>query len=116
MKNGILYLASIVMFCTVFSICISCSKDDSKVLKNDAVLKWQGNYENDGCGFLFIINNQEYKAENEDVISDGFKTDDPATNVTVEYELLDKKIEKSCYDSPTTFSFNGIKVISVKKK
>jgi len=94
---------------------LSCKKsNDSSNLKSDAVLTWTGDYAVDGCGFFITINEHKYKPENESIIDSNFKSG--SSNVIVEYQLSNRKIETACGDLPTSTMIDGIKIISIKKK
>jgi hypothetical protein len=103
----------IILLIFTLGFFLSCNKsEDSKTLKSQAVLKWFGDYAVDGCGFFITINSHSYKPENESIIDNSFKSD--SCNVTVEYQLLDKKISSSCgFISP--IKTDGIKIISITK-
>jgi len=108
-KTGVL-----ILICTIGFV-LSCKKDnDSNNLKSDAVLTWTGDYAVDGCGFFVTINDHEYKPENEAVIDDNYKSG--SSNVIVEYQLSNRKIESACGDLPTSTMTDGIKIISITKK
>ena len=93
----------------------SCENDDdSDNLKSDAVLTWTGDYAVDGCGFFVMINDHNYKPENESIIDSYFKSG--SNNVIIEYQLLNRKIETACGDLPTPTLTDGIKIISIRKK
>ena len=94
----------------------SCGGDDKDEnrLKSDAVLEWRGEYEIDGCGFFILMNDKEYKPVNEEIIDNSFKSGN--TNIIIEYELSDKKIETLCYDSHSPIEHAGIIIISIIKK
>ncbi|MDR1380436.1 MAG: hypothetical protein LBJ47_03045 [Tannerella sp.] len=110
MKTEILLLGFVI------GLLCSCNdgngNEDNGILKSEATVVWKGEYEVDGCGFFVKIKGKEYKPENEEVFGDDFKSV-TETEVVVEYELSDKKIEKACYDSPSPPSFDGIKIITL---
>jgi len=85
---------------------------DKNILTNEATIEWSGAYEVDGCGFFVIINQKEYKPVNETIIDDSYKSGQ--VDVTIKYELLNEKIEKSCGDLPYMLSFDGIRIISIE--
>ncbi len=78
-----------------------------------AVLRWTGEYEVDGCGFIIIIGTEEYKAKNEPFIHDEFKILED-TEVLLTYKLLNKEIEVNCGDRPDPLSYRGIEIIEIK--
>jgi hypothetical protein len=105
-----LAIAAVIVSMAAF---VSCKKDKDN-LTSDATIEWRGAYEVDGCGFFVIINKKEYKPINETIIDDSYKSGQ--IDVTIKYELLNEKIEKSCGDIPYMLSFDGIRIISIKKK
>ena len=104
----------IILFiiCALGTLC-SCSKDSDNI-QGEGLLTWSGDYEVDGCGFLITINGHEYKPENESIIDNSYKTS--SIHVIVEYQLLNRKIEYSCGDLPTSTLKDGIKIITIRKK
>jgi len=40
-------------------------KKEDKILEADALLRWDGDYSYDGCGFFIVISENEYKPEDE---------------------------------------------------
>ena len=100
--------------CLIFILFLySCGGDDKDEnrLKSDAVLEWRGEYEIDGCGFFILMNDKEYKPVNEEIIDNSFKSGN--TNIIIEYELSDKKIETLCYDSHSPIEYAGIKGVEL---
>jgi len=91
---------------------ISCDEEE-QVYTKEAVLKWQGYYAADGCGFFLEIDNKEYKPENENIINDEFKVSD-STLVLVTFECLREKIEYWCGWSGQ-LQMEGIKIKSIEK-
>ncbi len=83
------------------------------VLTSEATLIWTGDYEVDGCGFIIVIDQVEYKPINEDFIAEELK--DGETEVTLTYIHLTDQIEKFCGDKPDPFIFEAIRVLSVIK-
>ncbi len=82
-------MKNLIIICTVLFLGFmfqSCSPEEV-VLSADAELTWSGSYELDGCGYFLKIDGVDYKASNEDVISDVYMTSSPAT-VNLEYILL----------------------------
>ncbi len=111
-------LAMILVFFILISI-LSCSKDysplsNNNILKNNAILRWTGEFAADGCGFFVIINNHEYKPENESIIDDSLKVIYDI-EVNIEYRILRKKIESWCGDLPNITLTDGINIISIAK-
>jgi hypothetical protein len=111
------YSMIIVIF--ILITILSCSKDysplsNNNILKNDAILRWTGEYAADGCGFFIIINNHEYKPENESIIDDSLKMNFDI-DVIIEYKILRKKIESWCWDLPNVTLTDGINIVSIEK-
>ena len=78
----------------------------------DASVRWKGEYAVDGGGFFVEIDNKTYKAENEEIIGEEFKTDRPVPAL-IEFKLLNKKIEYFCDDMPYKNKIEGIKIFSI---
>ena len=98
---------------TVFIfILAACTKEETG---KDAVLRWTGDYEVDGCGFFIDLNGKTYKPDNEDKISGEFKKNSPSA-VVIDYRLPNKDIEYNCGDLPEKQKANAIEIISIKKK
>ena len=94
-------------------IFISCSDSEEKIYTKEAVLKWQGNYASDGCGFFLEIDDKEYKPENEDFIGDEFKTGEDIS-VIVKFKYLEKKVTYVC-GWTGQLQTDGVKIISIEK-
>jgi hypothetical protein len=101
----IFLLLSLIVF-------FSCDEEE-QVFTKEAILKWQGDYAVDGCGFFLEINKKEYKPENEDFLGDEFKTGEDIS-VIVKFKYSEKKITYACgwMDQLRT---DGIKIISIEK-
>ena len=89
-------------------------------VKNDtlnsiALLNWTGNYEVDGCGFIIELNEQEYKAANEDMIDEIFKSFYDPVQVRLEYINLKKKQGYFCGDLPFAIEYYMIEILSIEK-
>ena len=82
---------------------------------NNAVLKWTGDYAVDGCGFIIEMDQVEYKAENENIISEDFKSD-VIVNVSLTYEILHEETKITCFDSKNPEYRENIRIISIQKK
>lgn len=104
---------SIIAF-MLFAI-TSCEIDNSTSTTNDAVLIWQGEYNQNGCGFIFIIDKAEYKPRNEVFIDNRFKIAGQI-NVTVEYILLNEIIQYRCGGNPQVEERESIDILSVREK
>ena len=107
----------------LFVICIlgflfSCKKEAviTDYVQKEAVLTWTGEYAVDGCGFFITIDGHKYKPENESIIDNSFKTNDPYIMVIVDCQVLNKQIETGCGDLPYTTKTDGIKISSITKK
>lgn len=105
----IIYL--ILMF---FIVAISsCEIENSTSVTKTAILIWQGEYNQNGCGFILIIDKVEYKPRNEIFIDKRFKVAGQL-NVTVEYILLNEIIQFRCGGNPQTEERESIDVLSVR--
>lgn len=93
----------------------SCNKDNDKIIKDNGLLRWTGEYDGLGCGFFITISDSTYKPENESIIDDSYKTAD-SINVFVEYELLNRDVQYFCFDLPFPESMEGIKIYKIKKE
>jgi len=93
----------------------SCEIDNNTSTTNDAILIWQGEYNQNGCGFIFIIDKVEYKPRNEVYIDNRFKTSGQI-NVTVEYIQLNEIIQYHCGGNPQVEERESIDVLSVREK
>ena len=123
-----LYLISI---CTIFMIIgiilTGCLKDNNMItdsgiesIKSDtlnsvAIVNWTGAYEVDGCGFFIKINNKEYKAVNEEIIGDEFRTFFDSSYAQLKYINLNTKIYYLCGDLPFEQKIDGIEILSIEK-
>lgn len=89
-------------------------KKENAILEADALLRWTGEFAVDGCGFFLVIEDHEYKPEDEVSIDDSFKING-GLDVVIKYELLNETIEYSCgFAEP--FEINGVKLHSIEKK
>lgn len=97
-------------------VSVSCAKNDNTdMLISNAILTWTGDYELDGCGYFIVIDNYQYKPENEDAIDDSFKSIVEIL-VTVKYQKLDKQITTYCFNSQPNNQHDAIKIISISKR
>jgi len=74
---------------------ISCNEAAEEVYTKEAILKWQGYYAADGCGFFVEIDNKEYKPENENFIGDEFKISGDIS-VIIKFKYSEEKITYWC--------------------
>jgi hypothetical protein len=93
----------------------SCEIENSTSTTKDAILLWQGEYNQNGCGFVFIIDKVEYKPRNEVFIDNRFKIAGQI-NVTVEYILLNEIIQFKCGGNPNLEERESLDVLSVREK
>jgi hypothetical protein len=93
----------------------SCEIDNNTSTTKDAILMWQGEYSQNGCGFILIIDKVEYKPRNEIFIDNRFKISGQI-NVTVEYVLLNEIIQYHCGGNPQVEERESIDVLSVREK
>lgn len=93
----------------------SCEIENTSSTTNDAILIWQGEYNQNGCGFILIIDKVEYKPRNEDFIDSRFKASGQI-NVTVEYILLNEIIQYQCGGNPQVEERESIDILLVREK
>ena len=93
-------------------IFVACEIENTSSVISDAVLIWQGEYEENGCGFTVIIEDIEYKPRNEEFINERFKNSGQ-TNVTVEYILLNEIIQYYCGGNPNLEERESIDVLTM---
>ena len=98
----------------------SCKKSTNASSKNDilteeATIRWTGSYAVDGCGFMLGIHSVEFKADNEKVIDKSYQISGDQ-NVTLEFYTLNDKLDMPCGDSKEPFLFNGLHIISIKRR
>ncbi len=107
-----------IAFLLIFFILVavtSCEIDNNTSTTSDGVLIWQGEYNQNGCGFILIIDKVEYKPRNEIYIDNRYKTAGQI-NVTVEYILLNEIIQYRCGGNPQVEERESIDVLSVREK
>lgn len=107
-----------IAYCLIISLLVaisSCEIENNTSTTKDAILMWQGEYNQNGCGFIFIIDNVEYKPRNEIFIDNRFKISGQI-NVTVEYILLNEIIQYHCGGNPQIEERESIDVLSVREK
>jgi len=97
----------------MFSVFISSCKDKDETFSKEAMLIWEG--ETDGCGFFFEIENQRFKAENEEIIPNEFKSI-PQAKVKIKFEYLNRNLNYICGIAPTQHQIAGIKIHSIEKR
>lgn len=122
MKNYICILIILGFFIT------NCTQDKNPItglaelsLKNDtlstiAQLNWEGEYEWDGCGFIFEIDEKKYKAINEEFIDEEYKVIGDSTPVWLKYINLNKKQSYYCGDLPYSLEYSVIEILSIEHK
>ncbi len=111
-----------IIFLTLTSISIfSFSCDDTLLCPNmeeyhsNAILRWTGDYAIDGCGYIIIMDQVEYKPLNEDVIDPELKLDYDV-KVKITYEIPHDEKEIACGMTKEPIYREGIQIISIKKK
>ncbi len=122
MKNYICILIILGFFIT------NCTQDKNPItglaelsLKNDtlitiAQLNWEGEYECDGCGFIFEIDEKKYKAINEEFIDEEYKVIGDSTPVWLKYINLNKKQSYYCGDLPYSLEYSVIEILSIERR
>ena len=121
MKNYICILIILGFFIT------NCTQDKNSItglaelsLKKDTLstmtqLKWEGNYECDGCGFIFEIGKKKYKAINEEMINEEYKVFGDSISVWLKYIDLNKKQSYYCGDLPYSLEYSVIEILSLER-
>ncbi len=79
------------------------------------MLFWSGEYMVDGCGFHLVINDTNYKPDNEDDIGDAFKTE-ASVPVRVRFERLQQQIDRRCGLATQSRAMPGIRVLSISRR
>lgn len=114
-------------FLIIGIIFAGCVKDKNMItssgiesVKNDtlnsvALVIWTGAYEVDGCGFFIKINNREYKAVNEEIIGNEFRSFFDSSYAQLKYINLGTKIYYLCGDFPFVQKIEGIEIIEIEK-
>jgi hypothetical protein len=95
-------------------IFFSCQKDDYQYLEKEAIIKWKGAYEVDGCGFFIVVDNKEYKPENENKIDAKYKSGETAVLLT--YRDLNISRRVMCFRNPERSEMPLLSVISIRDK
>lgn len=100
-----------------FFVC-SCEKAEDPRIVDDtikteyALLRWEGDYSIDGCGFVFDMNETQYKAENDSIISDSLKSIS-GRKVEIEFKVLRQKLNVNCGDSKYNMYWKGITILNI---
>ena len=94
------------------SVFISC-EDAQEIYRKEALLRWQGDYAADGCGFFLEIDDKDYKPDNENFIGDEYKIFD-TTNVIAEFKYTENKVIYYCGFAGRQET-EGINIISIKR-
>lgn len=114
MKNLIFFtLISIGIFSSSCDESISCPNMEEH--HPDAILRWTGDYALDGCGYIIVMDQVEYKPLNENVIDPGYKLDYDV-KVAVTYEIPHDEKEIACGMTKEPVYREGIQIISLEKK
>jgi len=109
-------MKKLIPFLTLF-LFLGCDdkKEDKiqEILEANALLRWEGDYSYDGCGFFIDIGEQEYKPEDELAIADSFKVSG-GVDVFIKYELLNEIVSYNCGMMPS--ELDGIKLHSLENR
>lgn len=81
----------------------------------EAMLVWSGEYMVDGCGFHVVIDDRQYKPEDEEAIDESFKTEEPLP-VLISYELTGETIDRRCGLSTESRAMDGIRILKIEKR
>lgn len=95
----------------------SCQNESMKQQseKIEGLLVWSGEYMVDGCGFHVVINDRQYKPEDEEAIDQAFKTEEPVP-VLITYELTGETIDRRCGLSTESKAMDGIRILSIERR
>lgn len=104
----------LIFFLFLIVACSESTNPSGASVQKQAIVYWQGDYAVDGCGFFVEIDSKMYKPENENVLGDEYKSDNPS-DVLINFEYLDHKINKACFDSRSQTEYDAIRIISIKK-
>lgn len=110
------YCLAALLFMTVLylSSCQNKSMTQQPEMK-EALLVWSGEYMVDGCGFHVVIDDRQYKPEDEQAIAEEFKTEEPQ-QVLISYELTGEIIDRRCGLSPESKAMDGIRINSIERR
>ncbi len=100
-----LKLASCLFIATI--LFASCDKNKVDIIKDEAIILYEGDPAVDGCGFFLSMDNNQYKPIE---LKPEFSED--SLTVYVEYQLLVTKW--TC--NWQAIEYNEIKIIKIKKK
>ena len=103
----------LLAFC--ISLICSCGDDDDSTKHRKAILVWQGEYYDNGGGFVVIIDSKEYKPSNEEVIAEKFKRNG-MIKVDLELIFTHQMVEFNCGMNSPVEELEGIDIVSVKEK
>jgi len=108
-----LIIPSLVIITCFILLTSACEKGkDLEGVQVDAFLVWEGDYSENGCGFLLIIDNLEYKPESEFLINEKYKTGE-IIPVSVEYIGLNRFVQLDCSQSAEV---ELIEIISIEER
>jgi hypothetical protein len=81
----------------------------------EALLVWSGEYMVDGCGFHVVIDDRQYKPEDEEAILEEFKVEEPQP-VLLSYDLTGETIDRRCGLSTESKAMPGIRIKSIQRR
>lgn len=93
----------------------SCKTTTNEILTEEATLRWTASYATDGCGFMLGVHSVEFKADNEEIIDSTYQVSGDQ-NVILEFYTLNDDIEMTCGDSKEPLLFNGLHIVSIKRR
>jgi len=120
-------IVNFLIYLFIIVLSLNCERNKNPInssaillIKNDtlittAQLYWAGEYEVDGCGYIIEIKEHKYKAINENVINDIYKTFYDTVQVKLEYINLNKKQSYHCGDLPYSIKYNVIDILSIER-
>ncbi len=99
-------LITLVLLATLLFIA-GCEKKESKAIKQEATVIYEGPLALDGCGYFLLINDIKYKPIE---LKEAFSVDGLVVNV--DYQLLDTKWQCNWQEK----KYDQIKIIHISKK
>ena len=106
-------MKKLIPFLILFIILGCEDKQEDKIQVANAILRWDGDYSYDGCGYFIVIGEREYKPEDEMSIDDSFKVSG-VVDVFIKYELLNEMVSYNCSMQPMVL--DGIELHSIENR
>jgi hypothetical protein len=108
-------LKHLIIVFEVFLFCflIACDGIETETFNKEAILFWQGEYDDNGCGFIFLIDGQEFKPNNEIYIDEQYKIYSEM-KVNIEFYLMYEIIQYKCGSNSQIEEREGIEIIKIE--